>query len=138
MAQLVSEIMSTDPATVPGQVAVTAAARMMRERDIGDVLVTEEGRLCGVLTDRDIVVRAVAEERSETATAREICSEDLVTCRASDEIERAVALMREHSVRRLPVVDDGRLVGVLSLGDLALERDERSALADISAAHPNS
>lgn len=137
MAQTVGEIMSTDPATVPGRVAVSEAARLMRERGIGDVLVTDEGRLRGVLTDRDIVVRAVAEERADTATAMEICSEDVVSCRESDEVDRAVALMREHAVRRLPVVGDGRLVGVVSLGDLAIERDQRSALADISAAHPS-
>ena len=137
MAQMVSEIMSTDPATVPGQVSISEAARLMREREIGDVLVTEEGRLRGVLTDRDIVVRAVAEERTDTATVREICTEDVVSCRVSDEVDRAVALMREHAVRRLPVLDEGRPVGVVSLGDLAIERDQRSALADISAAFPS-
>ena len=89
MAQMVSEIMSTDPATVPGQVSISEAARLMREREIGDVLVTEEGRLRGVLTDRDIVVRAVAEERTDTATVREICTEDVVSCRVSDEVDRA-------------------------------------------------
>jgi CBS domain-containing protein len=134
---MVSEIMSTDPATVPGQVSISEAARLMREREIGDVLVTEEGRLRGVLTDRDIVVRAVAEERTDTATVREICTEDVVSCRVSDEVDRAVALMREHAVRRLPVLDEGRPVGVVSLGDLAIERDQRSALADISAAFPS-
>lgn len=137
MAQMVSEIMSTDPATVPGQVSISEAARLMREREIGDVLVTDEGRLRGVLTDRDIVVRAVAEERTDTATVREICTEDVVSCRVSDEVDRAVALMREHAVRRLPVLDEGRPVGVVSLGDLAIERDQRSALADISAAFPS-
>ncbi|WP_034263069.1 CBS domain-containing protein [Actinospica robiniae] len=137
MAQTVSEIMSTDPATVPGQVPISEVARLMREREIGDVLVTDEGRLYGVLTDRDIVVRAVAEERSDTATAMEICSGDVVSCRVADEVDRALALMREHAVRRLPVVEDGRPVGVVSLGDLAIERDQRSALADISAAHPS-
>ena len=137
MAQMVSEIVSTDPATVPGQVSISEAARLMREREIGDVLVTEEGRLRGVLTDRDIVVRAVAEERTDTATVREICTEDVVSCRVSDEVDRAVALMRAHAVRRLPVLDEGRPVGVVSLGDLAIERDQRSALADISAAFPS-
>ena len=101
MAQMVSEIMSTDPATVPGQVSISEAARLMREREIGDVLVTEEGRLRGVLTDRDIVVRAVAEERTDTATVREICTEDVVSCRVSDEVDRAVALMRAVLTKRL-------------------------------------
>jgi CBS domain-containing protein len=109
----------------------------MRDANIGDVLVTEAGQVRGVLTDRDIVVRAVAHERPAHTPVVEICSPSTVTCAPSDDIDRAVALMREHGVRRLPVVDADQLVGVLSLGDLAIERDQRSALADISAAQPN-
>lgn len=137
MAQMVREIMTADPATVPAQAPVAEAARLMREQDIGDVLVTDQGKLCGVVTDRDIAVRIVADQRpSGTATA-EVCTKETVTCSPSDDVDRAVALMREHAVRRLPVVDEGRLVGVVSLGDLAIERDQRSALADISAAPPS-
>jgi CBS domain-containing protein len=113
------------------------AARLMRDENVGDVLLTEEGRLRGVLTDRDIVVRVVAEQRPNDLAAAQVCSDTTVTCSPSDDLERAATLMRKHALRRLPVVDDGRLVGVVSLGDLAIERDERSALADISAARPN-
>ncbi|HEX4786821.1 MAG TPA: CBS domain-containing protein [Actinospica sp.] len=138
MAQKVHEIMTADPATVPAQAPVSEAARLMGEQDIGAVLVTEEGRLRGVLTDRDIAVRVVAEMRSSETPAAEVCSPGpVVTCSPGDDVERAAVLMREHALRRLPVVDEGRLVGVLSLGDLALELDQRSALADISAARPN-
>ena len=137
MAQKVREIMTADPATVSAQTSVSEAARVMRDANIGDVLVTDQGQLRGVLTDRDIVVRAVAHERPADTPVREVCSPNTVTCAPSDDIERAVALMREHAVRRLPVVDADRLVGVVSLGDLAIERDQRSALSDISAAQPN-
>lgn len=137
MAQKVGELMARDPATIPGSAAVTVAARLMRERDIGDVLVTDEGALRGVLTDRDIALRAVAEELPEDTTAAEICSTDVVTCSSFDDVADALELMREHAVRRLPVVDRGRLVGVVSLGDLVIEQDQHSTLADISAAYPN-
>ncbi|HWG23703.1 CBS domain-containing protein [Actinospica sp.] len=137
MAQKVHEIMTANPATVSAQTTVSEAARVMRDANIGDVLITEAGQLRGVLTDRDIVVRAVAHELPVDTRVQEICSPSTVTCAPSDDIDRAVALMREHGVRRLPVVDADQLVGVLSLGDLAIERDHRSALADISAARPN-
>lgn len=137
MVENVREIMTTDPATVPMRTPVSEAARLMREQDIGDVLITDEGRLTGMLTDRDIAVRIVADQRPSDTAVAEICSADTVTCSSSDDVEQAVALMREHAVRRLPVVDGDRLVGVVSLGDLAIERDEHSALADISAAPPN-
>lgn len=136
MAQKVHEIMTADPATVPVQTPVSEVARLMREQDIGGVLVTDEGRLAGVVTDRDIAVQIVAQQRPHDTAAAEVCSPAVVTCSSSDDLERAVTLMREHAVRRLPVVDEGRLVGVLSLGDLAIERDQHSVLADISAAPP--
>jgi CBS domain-containing protein len=100
------------------------------------VLVTDEGRLAGVVTDRDIAVQIVADQRPSGTAVAEIYSRAAITCSSSDDVERAVALMREHAVRRLPVVDEGRLVGVVSLGDLAIDRDQRSALAAISAAPP--
>ena len=137
MTQKVYEIMTADPATVSAQTPVSEAARMMRDGNIGDVLVTDQGRLRGVLTDRDIVVRAVAHQRPGDTPVREVCSLNLVACAPSDDIERAVALMREHSVRRLPVVDAERLVGVVNLGDLAIARDRHSVLSDISAAKSN-
>jgi CBS domain-containing protein len=137
MAQKVHEIMTADPATVTTKSTMSEAARVMRDENIGDVLVTEEGQLRGVLTDRDIVVRGVAHERPAHTPVHEICSPSTVICAPNDDIDDAVTLMREHGVRRLPVVDAGRLVGVVSLGDLAIERDQNSALAHISAAQPN-
>lgn len=137
MAQRISELMAS-PITIPATATLADAARTMRDANIGDVVVADGERPLGVLTDRDIVVRAVAEGRApEQTPASELCSGEVVTVGPEDDVSQAVRTMREKAVRRLPVVADGRLVGVVSLGDLAIERDETSALADISAADPN-
>jgi CBS domain-containing protein len=139
MAQLVRELMAEPVVTVTSDATLTDAARMMRDADIGDVIVVKKTKPVGVLTDRDIVVRGVAENRSPgTVTAGEVCSTDLVSVAPDAEISQAIALMRRAAVRRLPVTEMGELVGVLSLGELAIERDETSVLADISSAEPNS
>jgi CBS domain-containing protein len=138
MAQKVSELMTSAPVTLNSGQTVADAARAMREAGIGDVLVLNDGQLIGLVTDRDIVVRVVADGRDPGNTSvSEVCSPDLVTVRPDDDADTAVRRMRERSVRRVPVVDNGRPVGVLSIGDMAIERDERSALADISAEAPN-
>jgi signal-transduction protein with cAMP-binding, CBS, and nucleotidyltransferase domain len=136
----VSEVMSGEPITIIESEPVVAAARMMRENDIGNVIVLgdTDGRVRGIVTDRDIVVRAVADEREPgQTTVGAICSDELVTVAPDDTVDSALALMRRRAVRRIPVCDDGRAVGVLSIGDLAERFDERSALADISSAPPN-
>jgi CBS domain-containing protein len=132
MADTIHDVMMPNPLTVDRATPILVAAQMMRENDIGDVLVTENGRLEGILTDRDIVVRGVATGRdlSETA-AGECCSSDVQTVAPGDSLDSAVDLMRQHAL------DDGRPVGIVSIGDLAYERDPHSALADISAARPN-
>ncbi|MFI1326387.1 CBS domain-containing protein [Streptomyces sp. WAC04189] len=139
MTRYVRDIMTDHPVTVEPLTSVTAVARVMRDRDLGAVLVTDGDELRGLVTDRDLVIRAVAEGGDpERTTVAGVCSdEELVTVRPDDELERAVELMREHAVRRVPVVDDGRPVGIVSLGDLALERDPESALGDISVARPD-
>jgi CBS domain-containing protein len=115
-----------------------AAAQMMRDEDIGDVIVIDDDQLCGIVTDRDIAVRAVADGKDPTETRLgHICSRDLVTIAPNDPAEHAVELMRKNAMRRMPVVESGRPVGIVSLGDLALDRDRNSALADISAAPAN-
>jgi len=139
MAQLVRELMAEPVVTVTADATLTEAARMMRDADIGDVIVVKKTKPVGVLTDRDIVVRGVAENRTPgTVTAGEICTTDVVSVAPDAEISQAIALMRRAAVRRLPVTEMGELVGVLSLGELAIERDETSVLADISSAEPNS
>jgi signal-transduction protein with cAMP-binding, CBS, and nucleotidyltransferase domain len=138
MTQYVRDIMTGDPVTVEPQASVTAVARIMRDQDLGAVLVTDGDELRGLVTDRDLVIRSVAEGGDpERTTVAGACSDDLVTVRPDDALDHAVELMREHAVRRLPVVDDGRPVGIVALGDLAMERDPESALGDISVARPN-
>jgi CBS domain-containing protein len=139
MAQLVREIMVESAVTVESDATLSETARQMRDADIGDVIEVEAMKPVGIVTDRDIVVRAVAETAQPgNMTAGQICSTELVTVRPEDEVKQATTLMRKAAVRRLPVVDDGKLVGVLSLGEIAIDRDETSALSEISSADPNS
>lgn len=138
MAQAIREVMTEGIETCEPDWSVQDAARKMQTGDFGAVVVTEDTELRGLLTDRDIVVRAVAEGRDPgEVKVGDICSSDITFLSPDDEVEDAVKLMREHSVRRIPVVEDGKPVGIVSIGDLAVSRDEQSALADISAAPPN-
>ncbi|MDH6485265.1 CBS domain-containing protein [Streptomyces sp. SAI-127] len=138
MTQHVSDIMTSAPVTVEPQTSVTAVAQIMRDQDLGAVLVTDGEELRGLVTDRDLVVRSLAEGGDpEQITVVGACSDDLVTVTPEDDLDHAIGLMREHSVRRIPVVDHGHPVGIVSLGDTAMERDPGSALGDISAARPN-
>lgn len=138
MPERVAAIMSTDLVSCERGSSVADAAKEMRDRNVGDVLVTDGDRLVGILTDRDIAIRAVAEGLDpDTVEVGTVCTTDVATVSSSDAVTRAAEVMRQHAIRRLPVVDDGRLVGVVSLGDLAIERDRESVLADVSAAPPN-
>jgi CBS domain-containing protein len=138
MAQQVRDIMTSELVTVEPQASVASVARLMRDEDVGTVLVTEDGRLKCLVSDRDLVVRAFAEGVDpDRTTVIEAASADLVTIGPDESVDHAVELMREHAVRRLPVVEGDEAVGIIALGDLAIERDETSALGDISAAKPN-
>ncbi len=110
----------------------------MRDGDVGAIVVLDGGDLHGIVTDRDVAIRLVAEGRDPaTTTVGDIASRDPTAIEADRSEEEALALMRERALRRLPVVEDGQPVGILSLGDLAVEREPDSALADISASDPN-
>jgi CBS domain-containing protein len=138
MAQQIRELMTPNPVVLPGTASVHEAAQAMRDADIGDVIVIENQRVCGIVTDRDIVVRTVAEARDPaTTTLADICSHPLLIVSPTDSVEKAVRLMGTYALRRVPVVEAGQPVGIVSLGDLAVERDPGSALGDISAAPPN-
>jgi CBS domain-containing protein len=139
MTQKVREVMTSHPVTLTPGASLIDAARQMRDGDIGDILVVDgNGRLRGIVTDRDMVVRALADGREGHATTvGEVCSPDVATVGPDDDADRAVQLMRERAVRRIPVVDGDRLAGVVSLGDMAIERDPESALGQISAAREN-
>jgi CBS domain-containing protein len=140
-SRTVREVMTANPVALGGDTALVAAARSMRDRDVGVIIVlrSDGDTVCGVVTDRDIAMRAVADGWDPRRTRLDdVCSHDLVTLRPDDPVERAVELMRQHAVRRLPVVDDSNHpLGIISLGDLAVERDPGSALGEISAAEPN-
>jgi CBS domain-containing protein len=135
----VQDVMTRDPITVPPSTSLVDAAKTMRDMSIGIVVVVADGDgLIGIVTDRDIVVRGLADGCDpHTTTLMDISSRELTTVSPDEPIEAAVQLIREHAIRRLPVVSHGRVVGIVSLGDLALERDPNSALADVSAAPPN-
>jgi CBS domain-containing protein len=138
MAQTVRDVMTTNLVTCPPSAPLKDAAGYMRDRDIGDVLVVDDGSICGIVTDRDIVVRCVAEGGDpRSAKVGDVCSADLTTISSDAPIEEAARIMRDNALRRLPVVDRGKPVGIVSLGDLAVEADPSSALGGISAARPN-
>lgn len=134
----VGDLMTRDPIMLEPGDTVLDAACAMRDRDIGTVLITDKGQLVGVLTDRDIVVRAIA-DRGDAATMKveQIASKEVAALAPDDPVDKAVQLMRSRALRRFPVVKSGKPVGVLSMGDLAVELDPKSALADVSAANPN-
>ncbi|GAA4666894.1 CBS domain-containing protein [Amycolatopsis dongchuanensis] len=131
--------MTTNPVALPADTPVREAAQRMREREIGNVLVLDDDRVAGIVTDRDIVTRAVADRDDLSGCRlRDVRSSGLVTAAPDDDIDTAIERMREAAVRRIAVVEDGRAVGVFTLGDAALEKDSDSALGDISAATSNS
>ena len=124
---------------LPEETNLVEAARAMRDGEFGDVVVTAHGALAGVATDRDIVVRAVAEGKDPASTRlSDVLTEDVVRVRKDASVEDAAELMREHGVRRLVVTEDpDKVTGIISLGDLAAARDPDSTLGSISAAPPN-
>lgn len=138
MATKVRDIMTGSPTSVSPDLDLATVARTMRDEDIGNVLVIDDEDLQGMVTDRDLVVRALAGGLDPSTTkVGGICSSVTVTIGPDDDLDTAVQLMRDRAVRRLPVMENGRPIGIISLGDLALEKDARSALAHISAAKPN-
>jgi CBS domain-containing protein len=138
MGQSIREVMTADPHTVQPGATLQDAAREMKQDDIGAVLVEEGGSVTGILTDRDIVVRAIAEGRDPSSTkVADVATRDVRTLTPAQSVEDAIRLVREQNVRRIPVVQDGRPAGIVTIGDLAIERDTESALADISSEPSN-
>jgi CBS domain-containing protein len=134
----VRDVMTSNPILLDHHATVQEAARQMRDAGVGDVLIHENGELRGIVTDRDIVVRVIADQKSPEATELgDCCSQDLHTLSPDQDADEAVQMMREYSVRRIPVVEDGQAVGIVTMGDLAMKRDEKSALADVSSKPPN-
>ncbi|MET7469036.1 CBS domain-containing protein [Micromonospora sp. NPDC005686] len=135
----VSDVMTRQVVYLPAETPLDEAARVMKESDIGDVVVTDGATLAGMLTDRDIVVRAVAERADPgSTTIGSIITREVVMIEQNCTANEAAALMRERNIRRVLVCDNERkLVGIVSLGDLAMQLDPQSALSDISEAAPN-
>lgn len=130
--------MSAAPVSMAATESVSAAARAMKEHGIGAVLIIADGRFSGLVTDRDIAVRVLAENRDPVTTRLgDICSTELAVLGPDDDVEQATRLVRQLAVRRIPVVEDGIPVGVVSIGDLALGQDRSAALSQVSAARPN-
>jgi CBS domain-containing protein len=116
MIQIVRDVMLPDPLTIEANTSIGAAAQLMRAQNVEDVLVTENGRLRGLLTDSDIVVFAIAAGRHpDTVNAGECCNPELTALEPTDSTEHAAELMRDYDVDRLPVVDHGRVVGTVSI-----------------------
>jgi CBS domain-containing protein len=118
----VDQAMTRDPQAIPPLTPVSEAARLMRTQDVGSVPVVDEGRLVGMVTDRDIALRLVAEGKDAQATpVAEVASADVITVRPEQELDSALQLMARHQVRRLPVVENNRLVGIVAQADVAIE-----------------
>ena len=138
MAQAIQDVMTRTTRTLAPDASVQEAARIMADDDIGAVIIVADEKVTGIVTDRDIVVRSIAAGRDPSeATVGEVATGDVVTVAPTDTVGTVVDLVRDKAIRRLPVVDNGKPVGIVSIGDLAIERDSRSALADVSAAKGN-
>lgn len=140
MHSTVEEIMSRDVCTASDEQTAQEAAQLMSDKDIGSVIVTKSGNgaINGIVTDRDIAVRAIAQGAGpESCKLGEIASKELLTLAPKDTIDSAIEKMRSAHIRRLPVVEDEKPVGMVALGDLAAERDPSSVLGEISQAPAN-
>jgi CBS domain-containing protein len=127
MAKSVRDAMTQDPCSIGASASVVEAARLMREQHIGSLPVTEDERLVGMITDRDITTRVVAESAApETTSVGDVYSRDLISVESDHGLDEALQLMARHQVRRLPVVENGRLVGMVAQADIALKENERA------------
>jgi CBS domain-containing protein len=127
MAKSVRDAMTEDPRSIGASASVVEAARLMREQHIGSLPVTEDERLVGMITDRDITTRVVAESAvPETTSVGDVYSRDLISVEANSDLGEALRLMARHQVRRLPVVENDRLVGMVAQADIALKESERT------------
>jgi CBS domain-containing protein len=140
MDKKVRDVMTPDPVGVYYDQTIAEAARVMRDSGVGAVLVVNGASLSGVVTDRDLVVRGLAEGAGPDSPVGPLCSAKLVGVEAGAEVAEAERLMGEHAVRRLPVIDAGQIVGIVSMGDLAASgsgEDGAASLAAVSRAQPN-
>ncbi|MFD2028772.1 CBS domain-containing protein [Promicromonospora aerolata] len=137
MVQTVADVMTPAPTAVDVSDSLQVAAQAMLAEDVGALVVQSESKIVGIVTDRDLVIRGLAEGLGVDATVGQVASEQLVTVGPGDPVQTAVEVMRDAAVRRVPVMDGDVAVGIVAIGDLAVTRDPASALADISEAEPN-
>jgi CBS domain-containing protein len=133
----VSDVMTPAPVGVYYSQTIGETARVMRDSQVGAVLVVNDGALAGLVTDRDLVIRGLAEGMGPDDLVGPLCSGDLIGVTADADLGQAAHLMRENAVRRLPVINDGQVVGIVSMGDIAISADADSALAAVSRAEAN-
>ena len=129
----VRDVMTPGPIGVDYDQSVGEAARAMRDWGVGAILVVSNGSLYGLVTDRDLVVRAVAEGRGADEPVGPLSSGNLIGVDADADVHEAMRLMRQHAVRRLPVLENGQVAGIVSLGDLAMQDEPDLAFAQLSA-----
>lgn len=121
----IRDVMTENPTTCKPSATIVDAAKVMAREDVGPIPVVEGGKLVGLVTDRDIVVRAVAEGRDiQKTTVGDVASKDVVTVTADEDLDRALQLMGKHQVRRIPVVEGDRVIGIVAQADVALAADE--------------
>ena len=132
MTQSVRDAMTENPRSIGASASVVEAARLMREGDIGSLPITDDEELVGMITDRDITTRVVAEAGDPKSTSvGEVYSRDLISVEPDKDLEEALQLMARHQVRRLPVVENGRLVGIVAQADIALMENERKKTGEL-------
>ena len=126
MGQSIRDVMTSNPCSIDADKSVAYAAKMMKDEDVGLAPIVEGDKLIGMLTDRDIAIRVVAEGRNpDQVTVKEVASKQVVTIDPQQDLAEALRIMAKHQVRRLPVVEeDGRLVGVVAQADVAREGDD--------------
>lgn len=131
------DVMTPNPTVLPASSTIAEAAQVMRDQNIGNVLVDRDGTLAGILTDRDVVVRALADGRGPETALGDILEGELHAVSSDTPVDDVISLMSDKAIRRVPVIEDGRAVGIVSIGDLAVSNEQASLLGDISKASPN-
>ena len=128
MAKSVRDAMTAEPRSIGASASVVEAARLMREEHIGSLQIIDNEQLVGMITDRDITTRVVAEAADPKLTSvGDVYSQDLISVEPESDLEEALLLMARHQVRRLPVVDNGKLVGIVAQADIALTENEKKS-----------
>jgi len=133
----VREVMTSAPQTIEASATLPEAARLMRDQAIGDVVVIEDGRPTGIVTDRDIAMRVAGGANPSSVKVRDLVEGELVTIGPTESVQEAMRRMRQADIRRLPVTQNDRVIGIVSLGDLSRLPGAGAVLADVSNAPPN-